>query len=145
VNLVVGGNEAAAAWVTEQLIASNCAASEMIQARRDREGDPEAFHIIAQDGDQIVGGLVGKFWLIWGWLEIDILWVAEAHRGQGLGSRLMAAAENEGRARGCLYAKLNTASFQAPGFYEKLGYRVYGALEGFPPGATSYSMRKELM
>lgn len=58
------------------------------------------------------------------WLRIDMLWVSEALRGQGTGSKLMQAAEQEARDRGCRYAQVDTASFQARPFYEKLGYTL---------------------
>ena len=58
------------------------------------------------------------------WLRIDMLWVSEALRGQGAGSKLMQAAEQEARDRGCRYAQVDTASFQARPFYEKLGYTL---------------------
>ena len=58
------------------------------------------------------------------WLRIDMLWVSEALRGQGAGSKLMQAAEQEARDRGCRYAQVDTTSFQARPFYEKRGYTL---------------------
>ncbi|MGD9424497.1 GNAT family N-acetyltransferase [Pantoea sp. NSTU24] len=58
------------------------------------------------------------------WLRIDMLWVSETLRGQGVGTRLMRAAEEEAVRRGCRYAQVDTASFQARPFYEKLGYTL---------------------
>lgn len=66
------------------------------------------------------------------WLRINMLWVSEALRGQGTGSALMQAAEDEARRRGCLYAQVDTASFQARPFYEKRGYAVRLMLENYP-------------
>jgi GNAT superfamily N-acetyltransferase len=80
----------------------------------------------------LVGGLIGHS--IWQWLSIRLLWVDPAHRGAGHGRRLLAAAEAEGRARGCRHARLNTFSFQAAGFYERCGYRQVLALDDFPQG-----------
>lgn len=78
------------------------------------------------------------------WLDIDILWVAEPLRGRGYGTALMTAAEDAARSRRCLYARVATHGFQAKGFYEKLGYRVVGQLEDWPPGHTAYMLRKDL-
>ncbi|WP_313652190.1 GNAT family N-acetyltransferase [Pantoea sp.] len=58
------------------------------------------------------------------WLRIDMLWVSETLRGQGVGTQLMRAAEQEAVRRGCRYAQVDTASFQARPFYEKLGYTL---------------------
>ena len=62
-------------------------------------------------------------------LMIDRLWVAEEQRGKGLGRRLLLAVEQEGRRQGARRAELNTFGFQAPGFYEKMGYRQFGVLK----------------
>lgn len=76
------------------------------------------------------------------WLHIERLWVAEQARETGLGSKLMAAAEAEAVHRGCIGAYLNTYSFQARGFYEKLGYRVFGEIPDFPPGHRNLFLLK---
>lgn len=61
--------------------------------------------------------------------SVDVLWVDEDHRGQGLGSALLAHVEAQARAQGARRVELNTFGFQAPGFYEKQGYRRFGAIE----------------
>lgn len=65
-------------------------------------------------------------------------------RGQGYGTKLMAAAEAEARRRGCRDAYLDTFSFQARPFYERCGYEVFGTLEDFPTGHQRFVMRKSL-
>lgn len=60
---------------------------------------------------------------------VDLLWVADDCRGKGLGRRLLEAVETKGRGLGACRVELNTFGFQAPGFYEKLGYRRFAALE----------------
>ncbi len=92
----------------------------------------------------IVGGLIAST-SGWEWLVIDLLWVHDAHRDRGYGTRLMALAEQEARHRGCKHATLSTLSFQARGFYEKLGYTVVGQLDDFPPGQTKYWLKKSLV
>lgn len=80
-------------------------------------------------GGAIVGGLVGKTG--WNYLEVSYLWVDERFRASGYASKLMQAAESEARRRGCQHARLDTFSFQALGFYTKLGYVEFGRLPGY--------------
>ena len=56
----------------------------------------------------------------------------------------MMQAEQEARRRGCRYARLATGNYQAPDFYPKLGYVLYGTLENCPAGVTVYYFYKEL-
>lgn len=93
-------------------------------------------------GGKVVGGLVGSTY--WGWLHVNWLWLEESLRGQGYGSRILATAEEQARARGVTNAYLDTFGFQAPEFYRKQGYEVFGTLEDFPAGYTRYFLRKRL-
>jgi ribosomal protein S18 acetylase RimI-like enzyme len=70
--------------------------------------------------------------------------VPEAQRGAGIGRELMRRAEAEAVERGCLGAWLDTFSFQAPGFYERLGYSIFGRIDDYPPGHSRFFMRKSL-
>lgn len=92
--------------------------------------------------EQIVGGLIGA--THYDWFYVDLMWVKAELRGHGYGHRLLTLAENEARKRGAQNAYLDAFSFQAPGFYEKHGYRVFGELRDFPPGHQRYFMTKEL-
>ena len=88
----------------------------------------------------IRGGLLGY---VWGeWLHITELWLADACRGSGLGSQLLDNAEREASRLGAHGAFLSTFDFQAPEFYKRRGYEVYGALTGYPPGHTEYHLKK---
>ncbi len=108
-----------------------------------RAAGGQALNIAVHDGaGSLVGGLTADTY--WGWLDIDDLWLREAHRHQGIGTQLLAAAENEARQRGCRRAMLKTFSFQAREFYEKNGYQVTGRLNDYPPGECFYWMCKEL-
>ena len=89
----------------------------------------------------IIGGLTGKTY--WQYLEVAFLWVAEAHRYAGLGSRILLAAETEARQRGCQHALLDTYSFQALDFYLKNGYREFGRLAGFAGRHDRYYLHKD--
>lgn len=90
----------------------------------------------------VIGGLWGR--TAFGWLVTEMLFVPEALRGQGLGTELLAAAEQEARQRGCHSAWLDTFAFQARGFYERLGYRCFGELTDYPAGFSRFFMKKAL-
>jgi GNAT superfamily N-acetyltransferase len=113
-----------------------------------RQFDPDPLYqpirLFLRDADQIIqGGLIGEIWN--SWLYIDFLWINESLRRQGYGEQLMLAAEQEARAAGCSGALLDTLSFQARPFYERMGYEVFAELPGCPlPGTTRYYMRKRL-
>ncbi len=57
---------------------------------------------------EIAGGLLGR--TIYGLLFIDLIYLPALARGQGRGSQIMAAAEQEARRRGCTAAVLYTPS-----------------------------------
>ena len=91
---------------------------------------------------EIVGGVIGATY--WDWLHVDLMWIKEEFRGRGYGHRLLTLAEHKARQRGAKNAYLDTFSFQAPEFYEKLGYEVFGELPDFPAGQQRFFMRKTL-
>ncbi|HEY8243041.1 MAG TPA: GNAT family N-acetyltransferase [Casimicrobiaceae bacterium] len=97
---------------------------------------------IAREGGEVVGGAVGRRWGRCG--EIQQLWVAESHRGRGIGSQLVRAFEQRAAELGVRHFYLETLSFQAPGFYETLGYRRAYALDVYPHGYVKYLMRRDL-
>ncbi len=106
--------------------------------------DQRPLAILATDpasGD-VVGGLLGR--TSFGLLYVDRFFLPEELRKQGLGSRILKAAENEGAKRGCTRAILSTLSFQAPGFYERMGWQVLGRIDCDPPGHTRFMMTKTL-
>jgi GNAT superfamily N-acetyltransferase len=105
--------------------------------------DYQSLVIFLRDSDRsVIGGLVGETY--WQWLYVDVLWVHEAFRHGGYGSALLATAEQEAIQRGCQYAYLDTFSFQAPKFYQKRGYAIFGELPNFPNGYTRFFLKKEL-
>ena len=93
----------------------------------------------AEDGS-LLGGVSGR--TIYDHFLIEVVWVADACRGTGVGKRLMGLAEDTARRRGCVAAQVDTLSFQAPEFYGKLGYEVIGKIEGFPAGHDRYFFLK---
>jgi GNAT superfamily N-acetyltransferase len=130
--------------VHRRLRESNSRSSPVMSALRDTPSDSEVpVHAYAFDGDRLTGGLVGEAW--GRWLHIRLLWVDEESRGTGLGSRLLATAEENARdLHGCVGSRVETFDFQAPGFYSKLGYTLVGEVEDYPPGCTEHLFVKRL-
>ena len=91
----------------------------------------------------IIAGILGGTY--WGWMHIDILWVDENHRKQGLGSQLLNAAESEAIKRGCHSVHVDTMSWQAPEFYKKHGYEIISELNDIPNGNKKYHLIKKLI
>lgn len=104
--------------------------------------EKESIFITAEnDKDELIGGIYGE--LVWKWLYIDLLWVHPEHRGKGLGSQLIKSIEKEAHKRDIYSYHLSTASFQAPVFYQKLGYQICGEITDLPPGYTTYFLKKQ--
>jgi GNAT superfamily N-acetyltransferase len=105
--------------------------------------DWQALGVFAVDPDsrKVLGGLTGRTSL--GLLFIDVFFLPEELRGSGLGSRILGLAEDEARQRGCTAAMLVTISFQAPGFYQRHGWAIFGEIES-KPGISRVFMSKAL-
>jgi GNAT superfamily N-acetyltransferase len=83
--------------------------------------------IFVRDAQQAIrAGLDGWTW--GGSGEIRSLWVDASLRGQGVGAKLM----------------LGSFSFQAPQFYQSLGYEVFAVLDDHPRGHQLYMLYKRL-
>jgi GNAT superfamily N-acetyltransferase len=105
--------------------------------------DGEWLAIFVRDDDhRIVAGICGNTW--GGCAEIRQFWVEEGRRKQGLGTRLLGAAEREARRRGCRHMLLMTFSFQAPAFYAKRGFEVLAVVDQHPHGHKNLLLRKPL-
>jgi GNAT superfamily N-acetyltransferase len=104
-------------------------------------GQPLAILIKDVEGTTI-GGLWGRTG--YDWLFVELLHVPEALRGTGVGRDVMAQAEIEARARNCRGIWLDTFSFQALGFYEKLGFVKFGQIDDYPAGHQRFFLQKRL-
>lgn len=102
---------------------------------------PVAILLTDEHGEQ-VGGLWGR--CAYDWLFVELLAVPEAHRGQDHGTALMQEAERIARANDCVGLWLDTYEFQARGFYEKLGFELFGTLDDHPIGQKRFFLRKRL-
>jgi len=96
----------------------------------------------AWDGDVFLGGLTAR--LVHDWMFVALLAVDAAARGKGVGRSLVSAAESAARARAATGIWLDTFSFQAPGFYERLGFTRIATLPDSPSGAARYFYSKRL-
>ena len=106
-------------------------------------GDPHLRPVdvfVRDESGDVVGGLIGH--IKWRWLYVSKLWIPESLRGSGVGSRVMATAENHAWREGCLGVYLDTFEYQALPFYQKIGYELFGTLDGFPPGYKQYYLKK---
>ncbi|MBW1246468.1 GNAT family N-acetyltransferase [Pseudomonas tolaasii] len=95
------------------------------------------------DSQEVVGGLYGK--ISYKWMFVELLSIPGSMRTQGTGTRLMRTAENLAREKGCTGIWLDTFSFQAPGFYRKLGFSEVGHIADYPPGHQRYFFQKRLV
>ena len=101
-----------------------------------------AYFFVRDAGGSVRGALLAY---VWGqWLHVDTLWLEDGLRGQGWGTQLMEAAHEVGREKGAEAAFLDTFSWQARPFYERLGYAVVFEMRDFPPGHSRFFMTKRL-
>jgi GNAT superfamily N-acetyltransferase len=96
--------------------------------------------LLKDESGETVGGLWGE--TLFGWLRIQLLFVPESLRRTSIGTALMQQAEAIAAARGCIGASLDTYSFQARRFYEKLGYDLVGTIADCPPGYARHFLQK---
>lgn len=94
----------------------------------------------AWEAGDYLGGLLGRFGHAF--VFVELLAVAEAARGRGVGRSLMAGMEADARARGLSGVWLDTFSFQAPDFYRALGYREFGTIPDYMGGASRHFFAK---
>jgi GNAT superfamily N-acetyltransferase len=106
--------------------------------------DGRALAVVVSEPDtgEVLGGITGRTSL--GVLFIDLVFLPAELRGGGLGRRVLQAAEDEGRRRGCRAAMLYTLNFQAPGFYDRHGWQRFGEIPCGPPGTSRIFFTKTL-
>jgi GNAT superfamily N-acetyltransferase len=103
---------------------------------------PLAVLVRDHETERVVGGLTGRTSL--GLLFVDLFYLPPALRGSGVGSEILRQAEQEAVNRGCRAGVLYTISFQAPDFYRRNGWRVFGEVPCDPPGTSRVFMSKDL-
>lgn len=123
------------AFLDERIYEYNVAATKIYDGRM-------LYFAIHDAKGSTIAGLSGWTW--GGCAAVESLWVREDWRGKGFGTQLLAAAEAEAIARGCTQIVLDTHSFQAPEFYKKHGYAIYGVVEDYPRGFVHIHLKKQL-
>jgi GNAT superfamily N-acetyltransferase len=103
----------------------------------------EKLCLTAKRDHQIIGGLVGGTY--WNWLYIELFWVDENERSSGLGTSILAKAEEIAIKKGCKHAHLETHDFQSLDFYLNRNYQVFGELEDLPENHKKYYLFKRLV
>ncbi|MFS0559976.1 GNAT family N-acetyltransferase [Terribacillus sp. 179-K 1B1 HS] len=107
-----------------------------------RHNKETATFTVRDDTGDIIGGITCTYY--WQHLHIDFLWVEKSMRKEGIGAKLLSEAENFAKQKGARLIKLDSFSFQAPAFYQKYGYKVFGKVEDHPVGCTQYYLVKKL-
>lgn len=102
--------------------------------------DPISFEVF--DNGEFVGAIVVQ--LFWRQLHIKYLFVEESYRGQGIARRLMNHALEHGKNRGCQFAFVETMSFQAPEFYQKMGFKIEFSRPGYAENTVLHYLKKSL-
>ncbi|HOU13308.1 MAG TPA: GNAT family N-acetyltransferase [Anaerolineae bacterium] len=102
----------------------------------------EIYLVLKDSEGNIVGGVSASTQVRVMYLEA--LWVADEYRKRGYGTDLVLAAERIGFDKGCITSHTWSLSFQAPGFYQKIGYALLGVYDGYPDGITEYVLSKRL-
>lgn len=100
------------------------------------------YHVVLKDNGKVIGGAIGH--IAYAWYFLDDLWIEKNYRKQGLGTRLIEKIEKIAREQRLIGVRMETWNFQAKGFYEKLGYKVYAIFEDCPPGTVDYFLRKRI-
>jgi GNAT superfamily N-acetyltransferase len=91
---------------------------------------------------EFAGGLLG--FTHWNHFFVSAVFVDQRFRREGIGSELLRRAEALALEQGCDVIYLDTFDYQAPGFYEKLGFKVFGKLEDYPPGHQRFYFMKRI-
>ncbi len=108
------------------------------------EEDAISFSIFARDDNgKITGGL--RATCFWNTLHIELLWISDEERGRGTGSILVKKAESFAKKHGFEQALLESTSWQAKPFYEKLGYKLIATIPQYPKGHVCHFLTKKLI
>ncbi len=97
--------------------------------------------VIRDEKNVIIAGILTKIYL--NSMHVELLWINQSYRKMGLGTKLLAEAEQTAIKNGCTFIYLDTFSFQAIDFYKKHCYEVFAVLCDFPDDIKQYYLRKK--
>jgi ribosomal protein S18 acetylase RimI-like enzyme len=103
---------------------------------------PDISLVLKTPDGKIVGGVITS--MLTGVMHLEVLWIEEIYRGRGYGKDLVLEAEKIGRKKGYPASQTWTFSFQAPEFYQSIGYHIVGIFDGYIGGITEYVLLKKL-
>lgn len=115
------------------------------QINKDSKGHGSAYPFaifLRNQSGEMIAGCNGS--IVFGSIYTDQLWVDPNYRNQGIGKEIMEAVHKYGKKQGCILATVTTMDFQAPNFYNKLGYAVDFSRKGYQKGASCIFMSKKL-
>lgn len=128
--------------IDKQLHQFNKKNCEYIQ-KNSKEGqtNTKKYNIAIYDKERLIGGAIG--FIRYEWYFLEELWIKEEYRQKGIGTKIINEIEKIARENNALGIRVETWSFQARGFYEKMGFVVYAEFEDCPPGTIDYFLRKK--
>lgn len=127
-------------YVLNGLVENNKRKCEWFRENSSKSEEPKNF--LAFDGDKIIGGAIG--YINYNWYFLDLLWIEEAYRDKDIGTTLINNIEEYAQKENLTGVRMETWNFQAKGFYEKMGYKIYATIEDCPPGTIDYFFMKKL-
>lgn len=99
--------------------------------------------VVENESGEVIAGILSKMYC-WNCLYIDVLWVEEVYRKDGLGTKLLMEIEKIAKEKECHLIHLDTFDFQAKDFYIKQGYEIFGVLDECPKDHKRYYMKKSI-
>ena len=130
------GDEDDAEYIDDKLVEYNWS---QVPAVHDFEGIGRK--IQGCNDEPAAAGFAGvNFWNI---AFLEMLWVDEPHRNQGIGSCLLSEIEREAKEKGACIVMIDARDWNVE-FFKKLGYTVYCTLEDYPNGHSKYKLQKRL-
>lgn len=102
--------------------------------------EKEYSNFVVYDDGNLIGGAIG--FIEYEWYYLDKLWVSEKYRSKGIGTMLINNIEEFAQKKLLVGIRMGTWNFQAKGFYEKMGYTVFGEIKDCPPNTIHYDLKK---